>query len=54
MSKPKPVGRNVRVELDLSDYAIKSDLENATGHLISLKRKVDKSDIGKLKTIQFI
>ena len=30
-SKPKSLGANVKVELDLSNYATKTDLENATG-----------------------
>ena len=29
--KPKPLGRNVKVELDLFNYATKADLKNATG-----------------------
>ena len=61
---PKPYrsfGGNVKVELDLSSYATKSDLQNATGidtsnfalksHLASLKAEVDKIDAGKLKTV---
>ena len=28
--KPRPLGRNVKVELDLSKYATKADLKNAT------------------------
>ena len=27
--KPKTLGRNVKVELDLSNYATKADLKNA-------------------------
>ena len=65
MSKyfPKPYhhfGGNVKVELDLSSYAIKADFKKATGadtsklaaesHLVSLKTEVDKIDIGKLMT----
>ena len=48
---------NVKVELDLSIYVTKSDLENATGvdtsdfvkkvDLASLKSDVDKLDIDK-------
>ena len=29
--KPKSVGANVNVKLDLSNYATKADLKNATG-----------------------
>ena len=29
--KPKSLGANVKVELDLSNYATKGDLKNATG-----------------------
>ena len=49
----------MKVELDLSNYATKADLENATGfdaskfakkvHLAHLKTNVDKLDIDKLK-----
>ena len=61
---PKPYrtfGVNVKVELDLSSYATKTDLKNATGvdtsklaakpDLASLKAKVDKIDVDKLKTV---
>ena len=54
----------VEVKLDLSNYAIKSDLKNATGidtssfakkfDLASLKSSVDKLDIDKLKMFQLI
>ena len=30
--KPKPFGRKVKVELDLSDYATKANLKNVTGN----------------------
>ena len=36
--KPKSLGENVKVELNLSNYATKADLKNATG--------VDTSDFG--------
>ena len=49
----------MKVELDLSDYATKSDFKNATGvdasnfakkiNLANLKSDVDKLDIDKLK-----
>ena len=52
----------MKVELDLSDYATKEDLKNATGvdtskfakkiDLASLKSNVDKLDIDKLKNVQ--
>ena len=61
---PKPYrtfGVNVKVELDLSSYATKTDLKNATGvvtsklaakpDLASLKAKVDKIDVDKLKSV---
>ena len=37
--KPKSLGTNVKVESDLSNYATKPDLKNATG--------VDTSDFAK-------
>ena len=59
--KPNSLGANVKVELDLSNYATKSDLKNETGvdtskfaknvDLASLKSNVDKSDIDKLKNV---
>ena len=60
MSKyfPKP---NVKVDLDLSNYATKTNLKNAADadtskcpkkvDLASLKSNVDKLDIDKLKTV---
>ena len=57
----EPFGRNINVEVDLSNYATKLDLRNATGvntyklaaksNLASLKAKVDKIDVGKLEII---
>ena len=54
-------GRNIKVELDLSSYATKTDLKNMTHvdvssfvsktNLASLKTEVDKLDAGKLKTV---
>ena len=59
--EPKSLGGRVKVELDLSDYATKADLKNATAvdkskfakkvDLASLKSNVDKLDIDKLKHI---
>ena len=59
--KPKFLVANVKVELDLSNYATKSDLQNATGvdtsnfaiktDLASLKSDVDNLDIDKLKNV---
>ena len=60
-SEPKSLGGKVKVELDLSNYATKTDLKNATGidtssfakkvDLANLKSDVGKVDIGKLKNI---
>ena len=57
--KPKSLGTNVKVELDLSNYATKADFKNATGvdvldfakktDLPNLKSDVDQLDIDKLK-----
>ena len=54
-------GRNIKVELDLSNYATKTDLKNVTHvdvssfpsktNLASLKTEVDKIDADKLKTV---
>ena len=59
--KPKSLEANVKVELDLSNYATKADLKNATGvdtsdfakktDLANLKSDVDKLDIDKLKNV---
>ena len=55
--EPRSFGRRVKVELDLSNYATKTDLKNATGvdaskfaknvDLANLKATVDKLDIDK-------
>ena len=34
-SKLKPLGESLKVDLDLSNYATKSDLKNATGVVTS-------------------
>ena len=54
-------GWNVKIELDLSNYATKADLNGATDidtstlasktDLASLKTKVDNLDVDKLKTV---
>ena len=54
----EPSGGDVSVNVDLSNYAAKTDLKNATGtdtsklaaksDLVSLKAEVDKLDIDKL------
>ena len=59
--KPKSLGANEKVELNLSNYARKTDLWNATGidtsdfpkktDLANLKFDVDKLDLDKLKNI---
>ena len=58
--KPKTLGGNLKVELDLSYYMTKADLKNATGvdtlnfakksDLASLKSEIGKLDIVKLET----
>ena len=57
----EPFGGDISVKVDLSNYATKGDLKNATGadtssfakktDLANLKSNVDKLDIDKLKTI---
>ena len=59
--KPKSLGANVKVELNLSNYATETDLKDATGvdtlsfakktDLANLKSDVDKLDIDKLKNV---
>ena len=53
--------KNFKVELDLSNYATKTDLKNITHtdvssfpsktNLAALKTEVDKIDVDKLKTV---
>ena len=60
--KPKCLGANVKVELDLSNYATKTDLKKGKGvdissfakknDLVGLKSDVDKLDIDILKNLQ--
>ena len=57
----KSSSKNVKVELDLTNYATKADLQNITHtdvssfasktNLSELKTEVDKIDIDKLKTV---
>ena len=59
--EPKSLREKVKVELDLSTYAAKTDLKNATGvdtssfakntDLANLKWNVDKLDANKLKNV---
>ena len=59
LPKPKTLGANVKVDLDLSYYATKADLKNATGFdawdfckqvdLTNSNSDVDKLNIDKLK-----
>ena len=62
LPKPyEPFGGEINVKVDLSNYATKPDLKNATGadtsnlagksDLVSLKAEVDKLDIDKLKNV---
>ena len=54
-------GRNIKVELDLSNYATKTDLKNVThvdvtsfalkANLANLKTELDKIDIAKLTPV---
>ena len=61
---PKPLrsyGENIKVRIDLSNYATKDDIKNITHvdtsgfalktNLSNLKTEVDKLDIGKLNTV---
>ena len=60
--KPKSLIANVKIGLDLSNYATKADSKNATGvdisesakkvDLESLKSEVDKLDIDKLEKVR--
>ena len=59
--KPGSLGADVKVELDLSNYASKADLTNSIGddtsdftkktHSANLKDDVDQIDIDKLKNV---
>ena len=58
---PKPSSQNIKVEIDLTNYATKEDIKNITHvdtsnfalktNLSSLKTEVDKLDIDKLVPI---
>ena len=57
----EPFDGYINVKVDLSNYATKSDLKNATGiytsklasksDLVNLKTEVDKLDIDKFKNV---
>ena len=57
----EPFGGNSNVKVDLSNFAIKADLKNATGidasklalklNLANLKAEVDQIDVDKLKIV---
>ena len=59
--EPKSLGGKVKVELDVSNYATKADLKNATGvdtskfaekvDLANLKSNVNKLGVDKLKNV---
>ena len=61
-SKPhEPFGGDINAKVEISNYATKFDLKNATGidtsklaaklDLVSLKAEFDKLDVNKLKTL---
>ena len=62
--EPKSLEGRVKVELDLSNYARKSDLKKATRvdtssfakktDLAGLKSEIDKLDIGKQEMFQLV
>ena len=47
-AESKSLGRKVKIELDLSNYATKADLKNATGVVTSF---AEKTDIANLKSV---
>ena len=59
--KPKSLGSNVKVELDMSNYATKGDLNNGIGvhtldfamktDLANVKSAVDKLDVDRFKNV---
>ena len=60
----KSSSNNIKVELDLTNYATKTDLKNITHtdvssfasktNLAELKTEVDKIDVDKLKTVKLL
>ena len=50
--KPKSLGANVKVELDLPNYAAKADLKNALS--VDTSDFVKKTDFAKLKNLMWI
>ena len=62
--KPNSLRANVKIEFDLSNYAMKTNLMNEATvdtssfakkvDLASLKSRVDKLDIDKLKNIELV
>ena len=63
-SRSRRFRRDIKVKLDLSNYATKTDLKNVTHldvrrfasktNLASLKTEVDKIDVEKLRTVPAI
>ena len=47
--EPKSLGGKVKVELDVSNYATKADLKNATG--VDTSKFAEKVDLANLKSI---
>ena len=47
-SKPKSLGASLRVELDFSNYATKTNLKNSTG--FDSRDFVKKNDLARLKS----
>ena len=47
-TKPKSLGVNVKIELDLSSSTTKADLKNEKTDLANLQSDADKLDIDKL------
>ena len=62
-SRSRTFRRDIKVKLDLSNYATKTDLKNVTHvdvssfasktNLASLKTELDKIDVEKLKTAEW-
>ena len=46
--KPKSLGENVKIKLDLSNYPTKTDLKNATG--VETSEIAKKTDLPHLKS----